>query len=268
MKTIRFSIIVVCLNAGDKLIRTVESILAQTYQNVEILVKDGMSADGSVEKLPEDSNVRILRQKDTGIYDAMNQAVGMAEGDYLLFLNCGDYLRDNKVLEKVNAWIATDKAAAGIYYGDIYNRLTGSKVASNPRINDFACYRNVPCHQACFYSAELMKRRQYRTEYKVRADYEHFLWSYFKGGVQPVYMKICVCSYEGGGYSETTENRRRSEREHREIMDQYMEKAQIAKYDLIMKLSMAPLRTKIAESPYLSGIYNGIKGWVYRGKRR
>lgn len=268
MKTIRFSIIVVCLNAGDKLSKTVDSILTQTYQNAEIIVKDGMSTDGSVERLPDDPRIRILRQRDTGIYDAMNQGIGMAEGDYLLFLNCGDYFYDYKVLEKVNAWIATDKCASEIYYGDIFNRLNGARISSNPVINDFACYRNVPCHQACFYSGELMKKRQYRPEYMVRADYEHFLWSYFKEGVHPVYMDICICSYEGGGYSETAENRRRSEWERREIMDQYMTRAQIRKYDLLMKLSMASLRTKIAENPHLAGAYNKVKEMVYRGKKK
>ena len=83
-----------------------------------------------------------------------------------------------------------------------------------------------------------------------------------------MYMDICICSYEGGGYSETAENRRRSERERREIMDQYMTKAQIRKYDLLMKLSMAPLRTRIAENPHLSGAYNKLKEMVYRGKKK
>ncbi|WP_304679261.1 glycosyltransferase, partial [uncultured Muribaculum sp.] len=81
----------VCLNAGDKLRRTVGSILAQSYPHYEIIVKDGMSTDGSVDKLPEDGRIRIVRQKDRGIYDAMNQATLLAEGDYLLYLNCGDY---------------------------------------------------------------------------------------------------------------------------------------------------------------------------------
>ena len=60
----------------------------------------------------------------------------------------------------------------------------------------------------------------------------------------------------------------KAERERREIMDQYMTKAQIRKYDLLMKLSMAALRTKIAENPRLSGAYNKLKEMVYRGKKK
>lgn len=263
MKQITFSIVVVCLNAGGKLKNTVNSILAQSYPHYEIIVKDGMSSDGSVERLPSDERIRILRQKDKSIYDAMNQAVALAEGDYLLFLNCGDYFYNEKVLEKVNAWITTDHARTEIYYGDIYNRATEAKVASYPKINAFTCYRNIPCHQACFYAAALMRRRMYRTEYKVRADYEHFLGSYFEDRVRPAYMQITVASYEGGGYSETEENRRRSAKEHEEVVGKYMSKGQILRYRLLLALSLAPLRTKIAEDKRLAGVYNKVKEWIY-----
>ena len=66
MKKITFSIIVVCLNAGQELLRTVDSILGQTYPHFEIIVKDGMSSDGFVEKLPGDERIRVVRQKDKG----------------------------------------------------------------------------------------------------------------------------------------------------------------------------------------------------------
>lgn len=264
MKQITFSIIIVCLNAGEELLKTVNSVLGQSCQKFEIIVKDGMSSDGYVERLPADSRIKVVRQRDKSIYDAMNQAISLAGGDYLLFLNCGDYLYDKKVLEKVGAWITTDKASSEIYYGDIYNRAVGAKIASNPSINAFACYRNIPCHQACFYAGSLMKRRNYELRYKVRADYEHFLACYFAEGIRPVSMQITVASYEGGGYSETKENLKRSAREHEEIVRRYMSRRQILKYKLLLALSLAPLRTKIAQSSALSGLYNKVKECVYR----
>ncbi len=264
MKRIRFSIIVVCLNAGDKLRQTVKSILAQTYSDYEIIVKDGMSSDGSVEKLPDDKRIRIVRQKDKGIYDAMNQATLLAEGDYLLYLNCGDYLYHEKVLEKAGAWIGTDRASSEIYYGDIYNRTVEAKVASNPRINAFACYRNIPCHQACLYAGSLMRRRRYKPGYRVRADYEHFLGSYFEDGVRPVYLQIVIASYEGGGFSETEENEKRSAREHKAITEKYMSRAQILRFRMLLLLSLAPMRTRIARNKNLAGTYNKIKACIYR----
>ena len=268
MEKITFSIIVVCKDAGDKLGKTVRSVLTQSYPHYEIIVKDGMSADGSVDRLPADKRIRIVRQKDRGIYDAMNQAIVLAQGDYLLFLNCGDYLYDEKVLAKAGVWIATDRAASEIYYGDIYNRSVGAKIISNPRINAFACYRNIPCHQACFYARELMQRRSYQPKYRVRADYEHFLGSYFADGVRPVSMQIVVASYEGGGFSETLENERLSAREHAAIVKKYMRRGQIFRYRLLMALSLAPVRTWISKNARLAGIYQKTKECLYRKRGR
>ena len=87
---IQFSIITVCLNAGQGLLDTVARTLSQTYENFEIIVKDGGSEDGSLEKLPMDARIRVVTRQDTGIYDAMNQGIAEARGDYLIFMNCGD----------------------------------------------------------------------------------------------------------------------------------------------------------------------------------
>lgn len=88
-----FSIVVVSLNPGEKLVPTLKSVLDQDYGNFEIIIKDGGSTDGSVEKLeelPADSRIRFFREPDKGIYDGMNQALAHARGRFLLFLNCGD----------------------------------------------------------------------------------------------------------------------------------------------------------------------------------
>ena len=80
----RFSIITVCLNAGENLIETVKSTLMQTYADFEIIVKDGFSDDGSIDRLPQDSRIKLVQKKDSGIYEAMNQGIKEASGDYCL----------------------------------------------------------------------------------------------------------------------------------------------------------------------------------------
>ena len=99
---VKFSIIVVCLNAGNKLKMTVDSILGQSCGDYEIIVKDGMSSDGCLDKLPEDRRIRVFREKDRGIYDGMNQAVEQAEGEYIYFLNCGDLFYVMDVILRLN----------------------------------------------------------------------------------------------------------------------------------------------------------------------
>ena len=96
-----FSIIVVCLNAGDKLHKTIESILNQTESDYEIVVKDGGSTDDSVKTLLPDDKMRVYCEADKSIYDAMNQALAHAKGEYVCFLNCGDYFYDRTVLSRV-----------------------------------------------------------------------------------------------------------------------------------------------------------------------
>lgn len=93
----KFTIVVVCYNAGEKLKETVTSILDQSMTDYEVVIKDGMSTDGSIEALETlvtergaRERVKIIREKDQGIYDAMNAAIRHASGEYYLFLNCGD----------------------------------------------------------------------------------------------------------------------------------------------------------------------------------
>ncbi len=277
MRSPMFSILMVSLNPGGKLVETMKSVTKQTYADYEVIVKDGGSRDGSLEALREYlaglsqaagkrmPEVRILEQPDTGIYDGMNQATRKARGEYLYFLNCGDHFASETALEQAAAEIGR---AAGqesrIFYGDIYDALRGQVVASNPHMDDFACYRNVPCHQACIYHHSLFKERGYKPEYRVRADYEHFLWCYFRQDARPRYIPVTLASYEGGGFSETPENRKRSAREHREITAQYMSRGQLRKYRLLLLVTLAPLRTRMAESPAWSGFYNRCKKVLYR----
>lgn len=264
-----FSILVVCLNPGDKLRTTLESIREQTFRNYEVIIKDGLSSDGSLDFVKEVTeefpSLRMIRKKDGGIYDAMNQAVQEAEGRYLYFLNCGDKFYHEKVLEKIAGLIAGHPANAGIYYGNIYERLTGREVASNPRLDAFGCYRNVPCHQACFYDRKLLLAHPFETKYRVRADYEQFLWCFFTKGAETafVYGDILIADYEGGGFSETGKNRRISAVEHREIVRKYMPAGKVWKYRMIMWVTLAPVRTWIARNPVTSGFYNGLKKKIY-----
>ena len=136
-------------------------------------------------------------------------------------------------------------------------------VPSNPKIDDFARYRNVPCHQACIYHRSLFADRGYDLAYRVRADYEHFLYCIYEEHAKAVHMDIVVCDYEGGGYSETKENRLRSKEQHREITDRYLG-LKAKKYRFIMIMTLSGLRTRLAESKRFSKIYNALKSCIYR----
>lgn len=277
MRSPMFSILMVSLNPGDKLVETMKSVAGQTYTDYEVIVKDGGSRDGSLDALRSylqgqelAKRVRILEQPDTGIYEGMNQATSAAGGEYYYFLNCGDAFATERTLEQAAREIGRNagQPPSRIFYGDIHDALREQVVASNPHMDDFACFRNVPCHQACLYHHSLFAERGYNPGYRVRADYEHFLWCYFRRDARPMYIPVTLASYEGGGFSETPENRKRSAREHKEITAQYMRKGQLLKYRLIMLATLAPLRTRMAESPVWSGLYNKCKKLLYRGRSK
>lgn len=271
---IEFSILVVCLNPGNKLQKTLQSIREQTYRNYEVIVKDGCSTDGSVDFVKEElraglPSLRLIEKRDAGIYDAMNQAVLESKGRYLYFLNCGDVFYHENVLADIHKLIGENNSETGIYYGNIYERRTGQIVVSNPRMDAFGCYRNVPCHQACFYDRKLLLAHPFEIKYRVRADYEQFLWCFFteeiQGGVSFVYGDIPVVDYEGGGFSETRTNKKVSASEHKKIVRKYMSPGRVLRYRILLFLTLAPLRTWIAGNSVTSGIYNRLKK-IYYGK--
>lgn len=277
-----FSIVVVSLNPGDKLFSTLQSILDQDYGNFEIIIKDGGSTDGSVQrlfgegterKIPADSRIRFFQEPDSGIYDGMNQAVQKIQGQYVLFLNCGDRFFNRSVLSDAASFIEKQESTevgrgrSYIFYGDQFNQQQNSPVHSAPVMNDFTCYRNVPCHQVCFYDAQLFAKRGYDTDYRVRADYEHFLYCIYDKNARAVYMPVTVAFYEGGGFSETKENRKRSALEHKVITRYYQGWGKSTWFAFLMLVSLAPLRTWIAENPALAGFYNKVKSAVY-GRRK
>lgn len=266
----RFSIIVVCLNAGDKLNDTLDSIFIQDFKDYEVVVKDGGSKDGSIEGMRQDERIRLYVEQDKSIYDAMNQAVSYAQGEYIIFLNCGDSFHDGQVLSRVDECIRGEEqreaAQRLIVYGKLYNEKTDSWITPAPMINGFTCYRNVPCHQSCIYDASLCKEKPFEIQFKIRGDYEHFLWCYYKGGAKAVYLDATVADYEGGGYSETKENLKRSKAEHKEITARYMSKGERFKYKAILLLTLAPLRTKLANSKRFAGVYHKLTAKLYGRK--
>lgn len=269
----KFTIITVSFNPGEKLKKTLRSVTEQTFADYEVIVKDGGSTDGSTDFLQkmESPRIRLLSGKDAGIYDAMNRAVEQAAGEYVLFLNCGDVLADAGVLERAAAVIDQTQAASGqkprVFYGDTLGEKNGVTIASAPRITGFTCYRNIPCHQSCFYSTGLCREKPYDLQYRIRADYDHFLWCFYQRGAEFIHLGFCVSAYEGGGYSESRENRRRDRQEHRQITEHYMKKAELWRYRRAMALTLAPLRRAMAENRVFAGAYHWLKDNLYHRKK-
>ena len=176
----------------------------------------------------------------------------------------------DSVKEKI-AKILKDKKAQNklpdIVYGNMYHKALDNVIYAAPKVNDFTCYRNVPCHQTCFYHREMFAERGYEPKYNVRADYEHFLWCFYEKKAKICYLPVMTAAYEGGGYSETKEHRKQSAKQHREITEHYMGKGTVLKFRLIMLMTLAPLRSVMAENKYFSTVYNGLKTLIYKSRK-
>lgn len=122
----KISIITVCYNAEDTISDTIESVLSQDYKDVEYIIVDGKSTDRTLEIIQSIKNrIKLISEKDQGIYDAMNKGINTASGDVIGILNADDVYKNSQVLTEV---MDAFKANVSIVYGDIeyvkYNDLS------------------------------------------------------------------------------------------------------------------------------------------------
>jgi glycosyltransferase involved in cell wall biosynthesis len=171
----KISIVTVCLNAGDVLERTIQSVAEQTYPHLEYLVIDGCSTDGTL-KIAEEYSDHIdilISEPDRNLYDAMNKAMKVATGDYIQFLNAGDVLASPQVLSSA----MQDHRGEAFLYGRTVVIHPGTQTRSpwhkkHPRPSEINRklfrYGMRICHQSMFVHRNLWV--EYRIEYELSAD--------------------------------------------------------------------------------------------------
>ena len=130
-----FTVITVTYNAEDTLLRTLKSVQEQTYSNIEHIIVDGNSTDGTVDLIKKHTKeyTRWISEKDKGIYDAMNKATAMAHGEYVCYLNAGDAFYEKETVEKLISVIQQYKHP-DILYGETVIVDNKGKVLHNRRL--------------------------------------------------------------------------------------------------------------------------------------
>lgn len=197
-----FSIIIPVFN-GEKVIgRAIESILRQSFQDYEILVVDGLSTDRTVSIVREysDERIKIVSEKDQGIYDAMNKGIDMAKGEWIYFLGSDDELFDKYVLEKVFRY--TTQLKSDVLYGQVFLRESGQLYLGKFDAQKLI-FRNIS-HQAIFVKKSLFKRLgKFDLKYKICADHIFNIKWFFDATIQHAYIDIVVAKFSLGGVSNT-----------------------------------------------------------------
>lgn len=175
-KSTKFTIVTVCYNAVRDIEKTIQSVLSQKYLNLEYIVIDGNSTDGTVEIIDKYSSkiTTWISEPDKGIYDAMNKGINLATGDYINFMNAGDTFYDDNVLCK----IASLDLLEDVVYGDaimITELYTFHQVPKSLSLFK----KTLPfCHQSSFTKAKLLKQFKFDLSYTSAADYNlmYQLW--------------------------------------------------------------------------------------------
>ena len=195
-----FSVVVATFNAGDRLRTTAECILRQPA-DLELLIIDATSSDGSVADaaalvVANRDRVRLIVERDGGIYDAMNKGILLSRGRFLLFVGAGDLLIPG-VLGVVARMLPAGEDT--LVYGDAI--LEGRRY-DGPFDRSKLTNRNV-CHQAAFYGRKLFFRHgMYDLRYRYLADYAFNLRCFGdRRKKSPQYIDVVVAVYEGGGVS-------------------------------------------------------------------
>jgi glycosyltransferase involved in cell wall biosynthesis len=168
----------------------------------------------------ENENIRIVSEEDKGIYDAMNQAVGMATGEYIYFLNAGDSLYDEHTLEQVHRFISKEKIP--VIYGNI---IQISDKGENLRKYGNICHKkfyyltgDCICHQAMFARRNLFEDKPFDLKFKVCADKEWQLYQIDRGVLfKPMNFPISKVMVEGFSSAHVGD----FEKETRECVEKY-----------------------------------------------
>ncbi|MCR5789389.1 MAG: glycosyltransferase [Lachnospiraceae bacterium] len=199
------SIITVCFNAGSSIKKTIESVIGQTFDQFEYLIKDGGSTDETLsiaESYAERFRARgipfrINSEKDQGIYDAMNTAVRLSEGTWINFMNAGDCYYSADTLSDI--FKKSNYVNDGILYGDAVECEYGHYYKFRKSLK--AIESRMPfSHQSAFVNRELLIRYPFKTDYRIGADYD-FLLSMHEKGYHFKDTGVIVCIVEKGGVS-------------------------------------------------------------------
>jgi glycosyltransferase involved in cell wall biosynthesis len=200
----KLSIITIAYNCANDLENTICSVLDQSFTDIEYIIVDGASTDGSLDviKKYEKSLNKWASEPDKGIYDAMNKGLKMATGEYVLFLNAGDILYNKNTLQLIPF---SDYPTADVFYGETLsvdekgNEL-GLRPKKLPHNLNWRHFRNgmVVCHQSILVKRELAP--DYNMGYKLSSDVEWVL-KCLKKSDQIVFTGTIISRFLEGGAS-------------------------------------------------------------------
>lgn len=248
----KLSIITINRNNADGLQKTIESVVKQTYTDFEYIIIDGASTDSSIDVIKRFETIRNnlfwVSEPDSGIYNAMNKGILKATGEYLLFLNSGDWLYTPTILSDV----FTSNLDEDIVYGEVMiigqNGYKLHNTYPNPEYVDmtFLTLTSLP-HGASFIKSSLFQKfGLYSEKYKFVSDWEFFIVVICKYNCSLRKIDKIIINYDNDGISSLHELRSIRNAEVKQVLEEQFPRIGIAHNELRKyKRNMEFLKSKL-----------------------
>jgi len=194
------SVITVVFNGAESIEQTILSVIGQTYNNIEYIVIDGGSTDGTTGVIQNHEHAidNWVSESDQGIYDAMNKGIRLASGDWIIFMNSGDTFVKPTILSDLTSYLS---GSADVIYGSIEIRYPDNESSVVPSRKIRIPLRGLPTwHQAMIIRTSWLKRSPYMQSYNLAADYENLCYIMSHGG-RAMQVQDVIAAVSSGGVS-------------------------------------------------------------------
>ncbi len=235
----KLSIITINRNNAQGLKKTMQSVVEQTSNDIEYIVVDGASTDESVDIIKSFADQRLIRwvsERDNGIYNAMNKGIGMAQGEYVMILNSGDYLATPQVIEQMNDKLVA-KGQPDILYGNMIKIWPDGKTRRDYQLSVnyslFDFYQSTLNPDGTYIRRSLFHQfGPFDETMKICSDWAWMLKTIGLGGVKPSHVNIDTLYFDMTGVSESGERSRQTiQKERRQVLQQTLPAPVLADYD-------------------------------------
>lgn len=223
----KISVITICLNAVKTIEETFSSVLEQTYKDVELIVIDGGSTDGTLEVIDnyKEKISCLVSEADNGLYDAMNKGIKLASGDFIIFMNSGDTFYNNLVLEKAAAKLI-ENPEVQFLFGDadcVLENKKSSYIQTYQNIQtDFSLALYNICHQCIFYHQSLFKKLgSFDEEYQICSDWDFNIRCLVKEKIPALYLPIPIAKFNLEGISSKKSSQKKIKAERKIIINEH-----------------------------------------------
>lgn len=228
----KISIITATYNSGGTLASTIESVLKQTYKDIEYIIVDGASTDNTMDIVRRyrpsfGDRIQVISEKDNGLYDAMNKGIAKATGDVIGILNSDDFYTSDDILELIARTLADPGIDA--VYGDVHY-VNDSDLGKCVRYYSSKIFKPslmklgfMPAHPSFYCKREIYRKcGMFDTSYKVAADFEQLLRILYLNKTRTRYLPVDFVTMRTGGVSNTNLNSRMTiMKDHRRALKEH-----------------------------------------------